>query len=89
MIKQSINKKRNEKFDKFKQGQKMFGDDIAVIINSILLSIVYILGVGATSLFAKITGKKFLNEKIDKEKTSYWEEFNLGVKEKEEYYRQF
>ena len=43
-----------------KKGQKEFGEDLAVIINSVVLSIVYLFGVGLTSLTAKIFRKKFL-----------------------------
>jgi len=77
-----------ESFESFKKGQKHFGEDIAVIINSILLSFVYVLGVGLTSIFAKIVGKHFLDLKTE-EKDTYWSELNLGKKPMEEYYRQF
>jgi len=78
-----------EIFSKFKEGQKMFGEDIATIINTVLLSFVYVVGVGVTSIFAMIFNKKFLDEKIEKEKLSYWIDYNLTIKNKEEYYRQF
>jgi len=70
-----------------KEGQKMFGDDIASIVNFFLLTFVYFLGVGITSIVAKISGKHFLELKRDK--NSYWSELNLGKRKKEEYYRQF
>ena len=78
-----------EIISKFKEGQKMFGEDIATIINTVLLSFVYVVGVGVTSIFAMIFNKKFLDEKIEKEKLSYWIDYNLTIKNKEEYYRQF
>lgn len=71
----------------FKDGMGIFGQNIALIINTFLLSIVYILGVGITSIIAKIVGKSFLETK--KKKESYWVELNLRKKEMEEYYRQF
>ena len=71
----------------FKEGQKLFGENIAVIINSILLTFVYILGVGLTSIFAKIFNKHFLDLTINKE--TYWTSLNLSKKPMEEYYRQF
>ena len=78
-----------EIISKFKEGQRMFGEDIATIINTVLLSFVYVVGVGVTSIFAMIFNKKFLDEKIEKEKLSYWIDYNLTIKNKEEYYRQF
>ncbi len=80
--------KWKEFFRGLKEGQKNFGEDIAQIINLILLSIVYIIGVGITSIVAKIFGKHFLKLKIDKNKESYWEGLQLSGK-KEDYYRQF
>jgi len=72
-----------------KYGQKNFGETISIIINTLLLTVVYFLGVGLTSVFSKLVGKRFLDMKIDKKKNSYWEELNLEKKEMEEYYRQF
>ena len=72
-----------------KQGQKYFGETIAAIINLILLSIVYIIGVGITSIAAKTFKKKFLDIKINKKTKSYWQDLNLKDKPIEEYYRQF
>jgi hypothetical protein len=72
-----------------KKGGKEFGDNIAGIVNSVLLSFVYFFGVGITSIFAKIFNKRFLELKIDKSKKSYWEELNLSKEELERYYKQF
>ena len=70
-----------------KEGNKMFGEDIASIVNFLLLTFVYFLGVGITSIIAKMSGKHFLELKMDKD--SYWSELNLSKRKKEEYYRQF
>jgi hypothetical protein len=72
-----------------KSGQKKFGESIAVIINSLLLSFVYFFGVGITSILAKISGKHFLDSKLSKSRDSYWEELNLGKEEIGNYYKQF
>lgn len=72
----------------FKKGMNHFGDNIATIINTVLLSIVYLIGVGLTSLFAKIAKKNFLDINLEK-KDSYWSDLNLGKKQIKEYYRQF
>lgn len=72
----------------FKKGMEEFGHTIAIVINSILLSIVYFVGIGITSLIAKLIGKRFLEEELNDSKT-YWENLNLGRNKLEAYYRQF
>jgi len=71
----------------FKEGIKLFGETIAIIFNSILLTIVYFLGVGLTSIVAKIFGKKFINKNLNSE--TYWEELDITTTKFEDYYRQF
>ena len=73
----------------FKDGQKKFSETIGTIINSILLGVVYLIGVGITSLAAKLFKKEFLEMKISKEDTTYWSDLNLRKKNIEEYNRQF
>lgn len=73
----------------FKTGTKMFSNNISTIVNAVLLTLVYLVGVGATSIFAKITGKKFLQTRLSKEKETYWSDMDLKKKPMEEYYRQF
>ncbi len=73
----------------FKEGSKLFGDNVAVIINSFFLTIIYFIGIGLTSIFMKISGKNFLDIEMSKEKKSYWEDLNLAKGEMEGYYRQF
>jgi hypothetical protein len=70
-----------------KKGMKDFGHNLATIINTVLLFIVYIIGVGITAIIAKLAGKHFLD--IKGEKPSYWSDLNLKKKPIEEYYRQF
>lgn len=72
-----------------KSGQKKYGESISAIINSVLLSVVYIVGVGVTSVFAKVLGKHFLDLNFKKPQDTYWEELNLGREDLEKYYRQF
>lgn len=67
---------------------KAFSMAIAFVINSILLGLVYLIGVGITSIMARIIGKHFLEVNKSK-KESYWHELNLKKKTIEEYYRQF
>jgi len=73
----------------FKEGQKLFGKTIAVIVNTILLSIIYFIGIGLTSIVAKLFGKHFLELEKKESLSSYWSELNLGKKPIKEYYRQF
>ncbi len=76
-------------FKGFKKGMSDFGQNITIIVNSILLTIVYIIGIGITSIIAKIFKKHFLDTKISKEKKSYWSELDLKKKPLDNYYRQF
>ena len=76
-------------FKEFKEGQKSFGDSIAALINAILLSLVYFIGVGGTSIIAKIFGKHFLELKINKQSQTYWQDLNLNKERLEESYKQF
>ena len=72
----------------FRKGMKNFGLNIALIINSLLLSGIYLIGVGLTSIMAKISGKKFFETRLSK-KNTYWSELSLKKKKIEDYYRQF
>ena len=72
----------------FLEGLKEFGHLISDVINFVLLSFVYIIGVGITSLLDKLFKKSFLDKDL-KEGKSYWSELNLKKKPIDEYYRQF
>ncbi len=76
-------------FKGFKKGTNNFGKCIVTIINSVLLLIAYLFGIGLTSIFAKLIGKHFLRTKISKTAKSYWSDLNPKKKPVEEYYRQF
>ena len=82
-------KSLNQFIKGFKEGMKLFGDRIAIIVNSGLLLIVYIVGIGLTSIASRLVGKRFLEKKLSKNKESYWDDLNLKKKPVEEYYRQF
>ncbi|MBS3132130.1 hypothetical protein J4212_06865 [Candidatus Woesearchaeota archaeon] len=73
----------------FKHGMKEFGHCITIIINTALLFFVYIIGVGITSIFAKLMRKEFFPKKPDSGKKTYWEKLELGKEEEDYYYRQF
>lgn len=61
-------------------------DILVNLINSILLSCVYILGIGITAFFARITHKRFLSIEKDNNKKTYWKKI---VEEKEDHLRTF
>ena len=46
----------------FKEGMNDFGHNLSGIVNAVLLSVVYIAGVGPTSILAKLSGKRFLEK---------------------------
>jgi len=69
-------------------GMKSFGKLISAIINSSLLLIVYLVGVGITSIIAKLVGKRFLDTKPSA-KSSYWSPLNLKTRPLKDHYRQF
>ncbi len=71
------------------KGVKAFGDNIAAIINTVLLSIFYIIVVGLTSIFTKVGGKKFIEIKLSKKRKSYWSNINLKLKPIKNYLRTF
>ena len=73
----------------FMEGFRKFSHLIVGIVNFALLFLVYFIGVGVTSIFAKIFKKHFLKIKLNKDVASYWEFLNLSKRPKEEYYRQF
>lgn len=75
-------------FDGFGEGTKQFGKNITLVINTTLLFIVYVFGVGLTSMTAKLVGKKFLDINIGKKKT-YWSDLSLKKKKIKSYYKQF
>lgn len=78
-----------EFFEGFKEGFESFVGNIKVIVNTILLSVVYILGIGLTSIFAKILRKHFLDMKLSTKRETYWSELNLKKEPVDEYYKQF
>ncbi|MAG07265.1 hypothetical protein CMI46_00420 [Candidatus Pacearchaeota archaeon] len=69
------------------EGQKRFGETMGFFINSILLTFVYLFGIGTSSIFAKIIGKKFLQ--WEKNTDTNWEDLNLTIKPINKYYNQF
>ena len=61
---------------------------ISGIVNFVLLSMVYFVGIGIVSISAKIFGKHFLQLKRQN-KQSNWHEHKLTKQPLEQYYRTF
>lgn len=76
-------------FNGLKTGFKEFGESINKTVNTLLLSITYIFGVGSVYLIAKLQKKKLLDLKVEKNKETYYNGLMLSKKSKKEYYRQF
>lgn len=73
-------------FQGYLKGFRSFGHDIATLVNSAILFVVYFVGIGLTFLASKIVGKRFLGVKQVK---TYWSDLNLKKSRLEDYYRQF
>jgi len=80
----------NKEFTKgFKKGMHAFGQHIAVIVNSVLLAIVYLVGVGLTALACRLFKKKLMDLKPDAKSETYWSDIDLKKRPIKEHYRQF
>lgn len=76
-------------FSGFRKGFLDFGQFITGIINFILLSFAYFIGIGLTSIIAKLLKKHFLETRFSEKSNSYWTDLNLKKRDIKEYYRQF
>ena len=76
-------------FKGFTKGFKELGESVNKAVNTVLLSIVYIVGVGIVSVIARIQKKKLLLLKHEQKKETYYQGLMLSSKPKKEYYRQF
>lgn len=72
-----------------KHGFSNFSHTLMNIVNFILLFIVYFTAVAIVSIVSKISGKKYLDLKLDKNKKSYWLDKEITTLSLEEYYKQF
>jgi len=72
----------------FFSGMRRFGEALGGFCSTLLLIVVYVLGIGPAALAAKLIRKKFLSlGKEDRE--TYWEDLHVGPRKREEYHRQF
>ena len=71
------------------KGFKDFSHILTTLVNTILLLPIYLVGVGLTSIVAKVKKKEFLEGKLSPETKSYWNDLNVKKKPLQEYYQQF
>lgn len=74
-------------FNALKMVLEPVGKAISAIVNFILLAIVYFIGIGLTSVIAKLLGKHFLD--LKSKKSSNWAEHKITKEPVGNYYRMF
>ena len=72
-----------------REGFKDFGHLINNIINSLLLTVLYFIAIGPTSIILKIVKKRLLLLKKSENSATYWTDYNLKSEPEDNYYRQF
>ncbi|MBI4367057.1 MAG: hypothetical protein HY543_09585 [Deltaproteobacteria bacterium] len=70
-------------------GSGRFGKLVAAAVNTALLTIVYIFGIGPTSLIARLAKHRFLDCGPAAAPTTHWRTLDLGTRPAEDYCRQF
>ena len=68
---------------------KAFGEKVALVVNFILLLPVYFIGVGLTKAITTLMGISVLTINQNKEKKSYWNDYDCKTEAKEKYKRMF
>jgi len=76
-------------WEAIKKGFLAFSHFMQKIVNTILLSIVYFIGIGLTSLILKLFGKRFMELKLDKHAKSYYKNCDATKKQKSDFYRMY
>lgn len=71
-----------------KSGFERIGKTISNIVNFILLSIIYFIGIGPVAVISKLMGKHFLEPKKDSRKSN-WHEHKVEKQPLDKYYRTF
>lgn len=69
-------------------GVEEFGHDVNTLIISVLLTFVYVFGVGVTALIARFVGRSFLDVTFQKEIGSYWRRWDVGRHRVNRFWRQ-
>lgn len=64
------------------------GRTLRFVINNVLGTLTYVIGIGPVALIGKLVKKEFMKMKIEPLAKSYWET-PARVTSKQDYYRQF
>lgn len=75
-------------FGAIKKAMEAVGKMISNIVNFILLSLVYFVGIGPVAMISKLTGKHFLELKKQNRKSN-WHEHKVEKEALEKYFRTF
>lgn len=78
-----------EFFKSFGQGLHEFGETVSIVFTTVLLTGVFVIGVGLTWLTSRVAGKYFLETSISKERSTYWVSFDFDPSDHERLHRQF
>lgn len=70
-------------------GMASFGLNFGAIVNLLILTAVYFLGVGVPSLIAKGLKKHFLETGTRPKRKTYWVKFNQAANGLSDFFRQF
>lgn len=72
----------------FFEGMKSVGMHISTVVNAVLLTLIYIFGVGVATFFMRIKRTSLLSVR-KKSKSSYYTTKKIETEKIEDYYRQF
>ncbi len=67
----------------------MLGTIVGSILSPIILTFLFYIVLTPLGLIARVFGKDILDQKIDKERPSYWHEINTAKKDKKSYENQY
>lgn len=74
--------------DGFRHGFKSFGMIVTNIVNTVLLLLIYFVGVGFAALITRITSQKLMS--VEKKKTNSYYKVNKTEKQNiEDFYKQY
>ena len=80
---------KNRFLEGFKEGATVTGRKINFLVTTLILSLVFLIGLGPSAVIAKLFRKKFFETKISKDTSTYWSKLNLESEPIEEYYKQY
>jgi hypothetical protein len=75
-------------FKGVQSGMKLFGECTSALVNAILLSVVYLVGIGLSRLLAPRSHREMM-EPPSKRSRSYWRSMRAEKRSLDEHYRQF